>query len=473
LAKLEWGKVQLRRQSLWLNPDGFTAGLARYLSGHALEGERSFGRIYPDFLDRIYFAHASPWAASRTTVPPDSLRVEGVWDLPPEALHARQTVKDLGQQGRSVQLKPDPEPAAPGRRRIVVRARIDSEAADKDGVYRFVTNQFRLLAWESTGESTVECFPIGINYPYARRWVRIYAGQPFARQAASGLEVDLVFEIPDPGKPWFLEYKLNARADVPTVQEEVAPRALAPSREQEKQGASDRGNGDQPRQRQRDQRPPANGQQGREGSPSGRSEREDRPRDRVSGVRATEEGSLFSDLLPFELTAYRTEGGFSIAGDTVVGGTGRLVAPFTDEGVPEQGNQSAVRTFDVPEGQRLLQLRVNELQPQSWLGNVLGHVTRTVQRYYMVDAQGGRHLAVGAYAIANTGDGRLMELVYFDETARAADKPPKFAYIRHDDLARDYALYFLFHVPPGTRVEGFDTGRREEDLSGLGLVAPR
>jgi len=469
LAKLDWSKVRLRRQSLWLNPDGFTVGLAGYLSDYALQGTRRFKQLYPDFLGMIYHAHAGPCAASRSTVPPDCLRVTGAWDLPAQSLDIRQTVKDLGQRGRSVQLKADTEPPAPGAKRILLRVHLDKDATDEDRFYRFVTNQFRLLVHQPQTDSVVECFPIGINYGLAARWIRIHPGEPFTRKGDAGLDLDLVFEIPEQARPWFLEYKLNARAAVPPIKAEAAPPPLAPPEKQEKKKGKGKRGGPAPAPKA--QTPPPAPAKPTPRAPAPQAT--ERPRDRVSGVRATEAGSQFSDLLPFELTDYRTEGDFSTSRDTIIGGTGRLIAPFNADGTPVQGNRLPLRRFDVPAGKRLLQLRVNELQPQSWIGNILGHVTRTIQRYYLVDEAGNRYLAVGVYAIANSDIGRIMELVYFDETARVADKPAKLEHIRHQDLAGDYELYFLFHVPPGTRVRGFDTGRRMENLSHLNLVAPQ
>ena len=491
LAQLDYSRIRPRRQNLWLKPDAFTVALVGYLSNHALQGDTPWTDVYPDFLGTVAHAHGNPYAASRTSAPPDALRIEGVWELPARSLYVRELVRGVhyrdhdaeepsqipvelqrpraGGTGRSVQLKPDPDTGTATDRQLLVRVRISPEAADSDRVHRFINEQFRLLTRDPQTDTTSQHFPIGINYEQAARWVRTYPVEPFFREGAGGgLDLDLIFEVPQQARPWFLEYKLNARATVPPLQEESPPQPLAPDNDDaaqpDPQPTPDTPAPDQPPPPQAAQPPP----------PPRPQPTDERPRDRISGVRVAEGDSFFSDLLPFELTDYSTIGDMATRNDTVVGGAGRLIAPLDDTDQPLVGSNPPLRRFDVPEGRRLLQLRVNQLDPQSWLGGIIGHVRGMIPRYYLTDDAGNRHLAIGIYAIATASDGRrLFELVYFDEITQAGDTPAQLDRIRHDNLTGDYALYFLFHLPPGTRVQGFDTHRRVESLAHLDLVAPQ
>jgi len=459
LARLDYSQVKLRRQNLWLKPDAFTLALVSHLSDYALQGRARWSEVYPDLLRTIGHVNAFPYAAARFTAPPDALRIDGVWNLPDSSLYVRETVTEGRQNERTIQLKPDSTILQPTDRQILIRVHLSTEAADTDRVYRFATGQFRLLARDSQSDKVSEHLPVGINYALADRWVRIYPGEPFFREdPGGGLDLDLVFEVPEQARLWFLEYKLNARAAVPAVQDTSAPAPLAP------------GDAEQSKQRspRRQASPPA--AQTPPPSPS-----QERPRDRVSGVRVTEAGSFFSDELPFELTDYSTTGDVEIASDRIVGGAGRLIAPLDDEDQPTPGNRPPLGRFDVPEGSRLLHLQVNQLDPQSWLASrSLGAVRRQIPRYYLVDAADNNHLPVGLYAIATTPDGRrILELVYFDKLTQAGDKPPQLDRIRLQDLTGNYALYYLYQLPPGTRVQGFNTGRRVESLAQLDLVAPQ
>jgi len=76
------------------------------------------------------------------------------------------------------------------------------------------------------------------------------------------------------------------------------------------------------------------------------------------------------------------------------------------------------------------------------------------------------------YAVAMAGGRPTIEIRFLDDIARGMARLPKFERIRPRDLQGDYALFFLFHLPPGTRPVHIHTGRTNVDLRDFNLVAP-
>lgn len=472
-ANLDWSHVRHRRRNIWLNPDGFTAAFMSHLSDNALQGQNRLSRTYPDLLRSMYNARSSPYRASRHTVNPNAMRVTGYWDMPPKSFYIRQQVEVEGtgrRMNKALKLVLDEEPVEPGLKMIVVRAGLDIGAADSDRVHRFTTEQFRLVAMSRRDGPTEEYFLAGINFEQAPRWIRLYRGECVNRNPQGSMKLDLVFEVPDRPefKPLFLEYKQNARVAFRASmnKNEEKPPPLAPESQTKTPGRRQPGRpGDRP--------PPAP-------PPGSNDNNTNRPgaqapptpsQGRISSLGPARKESTFGDRLPFTLTDY---GGSEIAvSDGTLRGARQLYAELNGDWTPLTGNRKPIQALEVPDGSRLLQLSVEKLQPQSWLGQIYGGIIGTVRDFYLIDESGKEYMPVGSYAMAVVSGKAMFELIYLDESARGFARLPKFKRIRPEHMKGNYALYFLFHVPPGTRAVKVHTGRKDVDLREFDLVAPQ
>jgi hypothetical protein len=445
------------RNSLWIPADQFTVGLASHLSSNALKGKNQFAAIYPDFLARLHHIRSNPVGQTLTTVPPNSMQIQQHWWLPEDELYRRESAGTEGRgRNRVDKIKLTEAQVPSGMKGLVVRVEFSSEAKGEGGALRFKAEQVRLVGREREGADTENYYLGGINLAQDGDYmVIVEPAEGFAREPAGKTQLDFLFFVPDVDsfQPVFVEYKRNARAffgGKPVVEEVPAP--LAGSEE------------------------PDQNNQAKQSTPSGRrgSATGDRPQgDRISGLGTARE-ARFSNEMPFEqpLTNY-AEQNVELERDGLVDG-GRVRARLDDDFSPREGTKRPIRGFAVPDDRRCLQLSVAKLQPESWLGNIYGGIIDTIGDFYLVDENGDPHRVVGAYCMARVGRNNVFELIYLDEIQRQAGaKLPKFERIRTEHMKGDYALVYIFHLPPGTRPAKLHTGRTDVDLGELNLVAPR
>ncbi len=495
-AGIDYRTVKHRRRTLagFLNPDGFAAALASHLSTNALRGRNQLGDFYPDFLGTLHNARSGHFNASRVAVPPEALRVEAWWIMPNktpiDSLHDRIPVEtpDGQSQGKATLVRLErlkPEAAiGPESQYLVVRANLDSETRDEDNNQRFTTQQVRLVARVGKPGQIREFFLAGINHAFQTansreraqpRWVRLYREESIVRQNQSGgLKVDFVFEVPQGPDftPLFVEYKQNARAALSPAMDKSAdpqvPAPLPPPPRQAKPGEEEAAPEPEPPQPFQPGPEATAPPQPRPSTPPG--PRPGEPgQDRVSGIGPTREG-IFTTRLPFTLTEYGASS-LELRGSELRGG--HLWANLDDNWQPLSGSRNPIDSLEEPSGMKLLQVSVEKLQPGSWLGGVLGGATDNLPGFYLVDTGGQQYMPVGMYAVAMAGGRPTFELRFLDETARGMAHLPKFERIRPRDLQGDYALFFLFHLPPGTRPVQIHTGRTNVDLRDFNLVAPQ
>lgn len=507
-SRIDYRTVKHRRRSLagFFNPDGFAAGIASHLSANALQGRNQLSAVYPDLLGSIYNAQSAHFNASRIAVPADSLRVEAWWFMPNkspiDSLHDRVPVETpegqskSGQRGhgstlvRLERIKTEAS-AGPEQRYIVVRVNLNSEARDEDNHHRFTTEQVRLVARVGKPGEVREFFLAGINHAFQTanshdqaqpRWVKLYRGESIARQNESGgLNLDWVFAVPQTPDftPLFVEYKQNARAALSAAQdksnEPQVPTPLKPPARKAKPG--EEAQPQEPAPEPFDNKPSADASPSpqpqpstpRPGSPQPSTPRQgDRMQDRVSGIGPTREG-IFSTRLPFTLTDYGASS-LELGGSVLRGG--HVWANLDDNWQPLSGSRGPIETFEEPSGMKLLQVSVEKLQPASWIGGIMGTAIDNIQDFYLVDEGGKKFMPVGMYAVAMAGGRPTIEIRFLDDIARGMARLPKFERIRPRDLQGDYALFFLFHLPPGTRAVQIHTGRTNVDLRDFNLVAP-
>ncbi|MBI4578676.1 MAG: CvpA family protein [Planctomycetes bacterium] len=487
LAEVDIRTVKFVRQGLWLSPDAFAVGLASHLSDNALAGTSSLAKARPALLDDIYWARFNA-VGQKTGVAraADAISVETCWRLPDDGLYVLGKVKE----GKAPLTPPraNDEKLPGGYQWLAVRVKLTNDATDDGSSYRFTTNQVSLVTRGKGGRTRVYRL-VGINAPaenvlnapskLKELHYRLHPGETVIR---SGGRFDFVFEVPEDEEPWFVEFRRNARAEVRRIDEEAAPSLAEAARpgarrpgkrdiKPEDQQAPDTGGGnvreDQPPDRGNRPKPQINVHRGVDPGEEARSG------GRTRRYTTDQTGSFFSNDLPFDSLTNYTTNTIEIRSDTVIGGQGYLIARLDKNDQPLKGNKPPLQHFDVPENVRLLQVSVRRLHPGSTLAQAMDFA-RQLGNVSVKDGQGKEYPAVGTWGIATVGRDRLFELIYFDETTQiGSPAPPKLDKIRRDDMVNDYALYYLFHIPPGKRIVTFLTPKGSgEDLRDQNLVAP-
>ena len=472
---VDWSQVKQTSNSLMLSPDKFAVSLASFLTSNSLRGAnpQSFAEAHPNFLEQWHHLRANPYGQNQIVAKPGAVKIEGFWDY-----KGKLFTREIVERNR-VMIKPGSDTPEPGYRWWAARLSFTHDATEK-GTLRFTTKQLRLIPETSKPGQPLQYHPVGMSDPYhPSSYLRIYETQAFAIKPEGGqLTFDFVFEVPEGTdfEPWYIEFKQNARAEVePGLDRNEEP--LAPLKGPEIK---------QPEVAQRppvvqNQAPPptpvANAspepvapQQNVNRPPAVAQHQQDQPRGRVHGVDVSRNDPIFSEYLPFAISKY---GGSAIeAGSNGLRG-GRLVAELDDNWEPVEGDRPPIDKFDVPNDVRMLQLFVDKLDPQSWLGGLLGGAVDAVSNIGLKLEGESELLPVGAYAIADIGNRKVIDLIYLDEIARDMARLPKFQRVRPSHLKGEYSYVYLFLVPPGSKPTTLITGRKHLDLRHFNLVAPQ
>ncbi|MCL2329955.1 MAG: CvpA family protein [Phycisphaerae bacterium] len=478
-AKADLNTVRFSRRNLWLNPDGFAVAVASYLSDNALAGPNRLSYVHPELLDEEHWSRFTLQGQNIVTArKADAITVEACWELPSKSLLVVQESKDAKSKSVLSAATESKDKVPEDHKLIAVRAKLSSDANDDSSTLRFTTEQVRLFA--KTGDRMKSYGLVGINATPENLagvatkdiFYRLQEGQTVARN--SGSPFNFVFEIPKDAEPSHIVFRRNARADVNVAAD--APKkplfagAKVPESTNKNNSTGNSGN--------------TTGS-GSSGNPSGSGVRDgvklhDSNSKKSTGGRTQryvtdEDGSFFDDKLPFEspLTQYTLEN-CEVGSDKIIGGTGSLIAQLDGQYVPIQGSKTALKFFDVPADKRLLQLSVRRLQPGSLYGQVLDFVGQ-LANFSVRDDKGNTYRAIGTWGIATVGREQIFELVYYDQIAQdGRTAPAKLNSIRRDNMQTNYALYYLFQVPPGAKIVSFVRPRGGNiDLTAQNLVAPK
>jgi len=475
LKKLAPENAEWRRQSLRFNPDGFTVALVSRLSRGSLNvgGRPAFTDVHPDYLAGLQNSRAGVQRESlRTVTNPDALTVytKGYRVLSAGSLVRPNTRMDSAGNTSVIEERVPGPPA--GSEWRAYRVFLGEECRDPDGLIRFRAPQVRIVGREAPDapprEFVLKAVPSKTD---PRKYLELYR-QPLLNQSehadviregkTNNTPLDFVFEVPKGFRAEFIEFKRTARVDVSTVRElprnegwdEGRPR---PGRRPEPSG----------RESPAEPTPPP----GERDSAEQRGEplpHERESPDRVSGVWIARRPQFYTHL-PLKLTS--NPPGAEIQNQKFMGG--QIVTQVRPENIG--ADESERLAFDVPGGQALLFVPLNELDPQSFLGKARGFAQRKLPTVSLKTDDGRELKPVGRYAFVNINGQWWFECRYLDETARDADRDlPEFEKIKHADLVQPNTEYvYLFLVPSGARpVELVRAGSPSIDLRRYNLTAP-
>lgn len=440
---LDWSNVRQDRHSLWLQPDALTVGLMSHLSSNSLAGRNRLSDVYPDLLMTIHHARANPLGKSRPVANKDALQVVGFWDMAPNELY---TYK-LSEDKKNVQIVPAREPVPAGRKRIAVRVKLGNDAKDPDSTYRFIPEQVRLIVPDDKGGKTQHFILAGISdEKFPNRIIHVVPGQGIGLKPEKP-DIDLAFVVPEnlritPGS--YIMFKQNGRAEV------------SPGQDMNKKKPAPLSIGQQPK----------GGTGPRTGNENRNTITPPKPQGRVSVLGPARE-MVVSDQLPWSITNY---GGQAEVSGGKIRSARHMVAELDENWQPLPGNQPPAESIDVPSGQRLLQVSLERLIAGSTLGQALSFARENVGDFYLVDEAGKEHRPVGVYAMAEVGGKKLFEMILLEASERDFARLPRLERIKGSNMRGDYALVYMFAVPPGTKPASVHTGGKKVELQQFNLT---
>lgn len=388
---------------LFLGPDTFASGLAGLILDGSLSGKPdadSLGTNHPDLL--------SEYDARRSAGP-----------LPDGVLGAKINVQQVWWPDRLGANSPDS-----GMKYLGARVK----ASGSPG---FTAAQFRAAVYE--GGRLRQFPPIGAgDGGTAPAEVELLAGYSMPKT------LDLVFQVPaGVDKMWYVAYNGRAKGEVSESMmkdaSSVPPTTSDGAAEPAKDAAKDAGKADAARQK----------------NPGGRTHAAD-----------VADAPYVGDDLPGMMSIPTNEiGEMEVSGKRIVSGHLVIDASKVKLAIPA----TSITKFNTLNGQKLVQVPLQRVFAGSVLGQAINFADRTFQQSWSLkDELGKVYFPVGAFAQAKTGGGEFIEIQYYatQENIDAGHTLGSWRKIQESDFKQpDAKLIFLYLVPPGTHIVGFQTNR--------------
>ncbi len=451
-------------RSLLLSPDKFVVKVAAMLSAGIFSSELDFHEHNPNLTQVIGWVGATHGGVSRYA-PPGSMSIIATQEV--DTVYRLKPGDARSGEGPTY----EPIPPTAGKTLRMVRVRLSNKARDENKTVNFTLRQFRMVGRQGKSGPLEQYFPVAIQQEDANdptnRHIRLkglYKATPVIDEVfaprGGGMEIEMVFELPESFLPTFLEYKRSAR------------QAIGPAEAKSSSDSSATAPVIPTSSKASDTPPPASRRASRR---SHRSTSSDAPPTRrrkgnVRGVTVKEGGTRFSDELPITLTSYRGLKNADVKRGAMV--SGHLIADYNNQA---EGSDPPVAKFHVPADKRLLQFEGEKLQAGSTLGKALSFAVATLQNYFVQDERGRRYKVTGKYAIADVNGTKTIEVQYFSNPVGAIGGMGKFSKINEKTLKRDDRFVLLFLVDPGATIVRFSTGgaaTRADDLTSQNLTAP-
>ena len=246
---------------------------------------------------------------------------------------------------------------------------------------------------------------------------------------------DVAFEVPVDFKPWYMEFKRGARADLTnqTMEEEPPNDASI--------ALGDKG-------------------------PAGRVDRDAKVGRAPGGLthlaNAIEERTGVSVELPVPLPYTDPKVRQHVSGGRFRGGRFYV-------SLPEEKFQAEVREFVVPDGKKLFQVGADVLKAESMFGRAVNRAYNALAQIRVQDANGKNYFAIGQYGAAAIKGQPYFEIQYYPEAEvpeRCLKEPDKVTRKVIHDAGPDKSKYgFLFLVDPGVKIVSFNIGNKKQSLN--------
>lgn len=433
-------RVAYEHPNIWLQPDRFATGVVKLLSAGSLSGAHNFASAFPDFGQWVRWTSNTVQPESLTAPLRDSkrgdafekgLQVVQWWEQTgPIETRYRKDVPTKDQRDPPytvVQFAPES-----GNKLIGVELKLDRSSADRDKSvphHRLRPTQLRLVGEiNGTPHQYTPDVLVNIDSKIQGRPRLVNPVDSFALPSEMGGNViRMFFEVPTDFTPSFVEYRRFVRQDFAKATKLDAPPDSKIASLQT------------PEERQAEAAAEARG-----------------------FLAAIKSGSGDATNLPFQIKGdVARRAGVETRGADYV--SGRIF------GARDAIEASDITNFAVPEGYRLLQVRVDARQARSLAGQVFNYVARTVNQYYAVDNAGDRHLLSGYFAVVKRNGQEYAEIYYTgqpdDPTFRGLLDFKQIEPAELDDEGTELGLLFL--VPPGTTVRAIQnqTGEGPDGLT--------
>lgn len=459
-----------QRRSLTFKPDEFAVRVASLLSDGVLRGANRFRDVHPDYMAQVQNARSGVQRESnRVATNTGALSVlDPVFLVLKEGdlLRPRIPPPDARDNPRAAE-GPTPPPAAgfDAWEWRAYRVKLNNGAFDPDEQVRFRAPQVRIVGREK-GRITEYNLKAVQREADPSQYVELFRLPLLGREEFCDVnrargqktDYDFVFEVPKDFEAHFIEFKRTARADVSDVKRDADATATGAPKGSKTTGS------------RKPDASKSNGKPGPKADAGGQrgTTPPSPPPDRISGVRLVGKKPVFDDKLPLPLTTVAS--GVNRRGNVLVGG--HIIARLADQKAGDKAG--ALDTFDVPDDHRLLFVSVEELDPQSFLGQIRGSVQRRMPTLTLALKGKGQIKPAGKYAITKVGNEEWLECWYLDEDARNAERDiPEFDKLKHDFLTQPGTEYvYLFLVPKGSEVSALARNQRPDiPLEEYNLVA--
>lgn len=424
----EEGRAAFEKNTIWLNPDGFTAGLVNLLSaGSFAYGETSFRDVYPHFPDWVSYTGNTVQNESLTAAMGDAakgINVLSWWTVntPIEGSYR----KRLPTRDRpDPPLKPTTVRPEGGQKFLAVRVALKSSSADHDQRgrhHRFRPTMLRIVGdTNGTPQQYVPVMLGGADASAGQTYRIVDYDNNFALPATQEIKMDLIFLVDENFEPDFVEYRRHARAGVTEQKFAKAPpedRLIALTEDAIARGITSQG--------------------------------------QMRFIDTVLEGSGQNDQLPVPMNpeALRSLSRVNLRGGRYA--NGRVSAYRTEI---ESTGSNAVRRFALPEDYRMVQLITRARDVETIAGNLFNWVGSVVNQYFAVDEVGELYPLAGYWAIVTRRDQEYIEVYTIGEpTHPGYDSRLDFNSVRRRDLREpDAKLGLIFFVPPGKTIVKIQT----------------
>lgn len=443
----------------FFSPDRFTYSLVSMLSdGSRFGTDEAHGlrRAKPDLITQLYSRRAVPQWEARVFLDSRDLEVKAYWDAH-EIDHATHKLGEGSTMIREFETKP---PKNINDKFLVCTVVVKKSAVpEKQNQIRFRLPQFRVIGFDrgSETENPSVYLATGMSDIYTHRHIgpkpvadkqreRLVAFSPLTDfilgsyntsvvETDDGYQFDVAFEVPRDFKPWFVEFKSGAMADLSGLKKLEQPPSWASV---------------------------AQGKEGMSGA-TARKEAE-APKTNLWNIPSeVVQKTGFTNNMPFPIAASNTDVPQSVYTGEFVGNKDGVHFAFE---IPEEKPADFFLTrFWVPNGKSMFIVTFDDPKKQSMWGRSIQFANRVVGQTSITDNAGNKHFAIGQYAIAKINGRWTYEIQYWpnalEEVPERALKDPKRVTQRVLDDAGPANAYFgfLFLVPADTiEIKEFQAG---------------